>query len=500
MAETHSLLFTSSLQVPHVRRIYRYALISAKTRAARIASPSQRVRSMAVWLVFLFVALGGEARAVPELAPDEKQNISGEAAAFESIDALLREVGNPQAQTAGGTPLGASSILLTNDSSGAGVQAPDAPDAVGSRNPSALPSVSSGDVAVGSSSLEPLQLAKSSADDRKTESTQSDLEPPALSSSSSGVTPGQGEKVPSGAVDGQNAQFASASSSEGKGMIAEILSGSKTEAKEFAKLMVAILGALLGVTLIAWQIMKSREGKDGSTTKSVRALQLSATLALGPKRQILLVRVRDTELALASTEHGISLLGEVGNSNRSAVASQLVASPVTVGSAVERAYAPAALPPPETTAVNADAPRNQMTGKKSEILRKALETIESRKKGDGSATESKAPAVSRSSSGAHESRQDSSSTGAGLSSEARNSPVHASRSTLPPGSEAQRFKKFFANSYKNQNTDRQEPRPTTQRAAVQSFDSVTTQNETENQTDNVAQLIREKLKQMRTIS
>lgn len=73
-----------------------------------------------------------------------------------------------------------------------------------------------------------------------------------------------------------------------------------------------ILGlAAAGVTLV-----RIRQGRSFGGPKSERQMQLVSSLALSPKRQILLVRVRDKEVALASTEHGITLLTEMAASGR----------------------------------------------------------------------------------------------------------------------------------------------------------------------------------------
>lgn len=355
-----------------------------------------------------------------------------------------------------------------------------------------------------SPALESMQLASGPTDEPKTEVSQKSTEEHPSPGYSPGLVPNHPAQAPSRfGNDGVSQGAVSSAVSSGadtNGIFTEILSGSKTDGRDFTKLLLSVLGALLGVTLIAWHLVKSRETRESSATKSVRALQLSATLPLGPKRQILLVRVRDTELALASTEHGISLLGKVGNSNRSAVASQLITSPVASTPAVERAHAPIALPVPETRQIAPEPPRSQVTGKKSEILRKALETIESRKKGDSGSFESKAPTARRSSSGTEDLRQERPVSQDMSLGERQKTQANASRSTLPPGPEAQRFKKFFTNSYKSQNTERQEQKASNQANAGQEIDRVVTSIESENQTDNVAQLIREKLKQMRTIS
>lgn len=75
---------------------------------------------------------------------------------------------------------------------------------------------------------------------------------------------------------------------------------------------------ILGMAATGLLIVKLRQGKNFGTAKSERQMQIISSLALSPKRQILLVKIRDKEVALASTEAGISLLTEIDSPFRSA--------------------------------------------------------------------------------------------------------------------------------------------------------------------------------------
>jgi hypothetical protein len=200
---------------------------------------------------------------------------------------------------------------------------------------------------------------------------------------------------------------------------------------------------------------------------------------------VLLIRVRDTEIAVASTEHGLSLLSEVRESNAQAIESISAAK-------AER------LPRPLPVVDGAESIPSRMLAAstretKSEILKKALESIESKR--------AKQTQVSR----------DESEDEIPLP---KRDNRQAQRNTKPTPTENQttatltspgtpRLKKFFANSYKQSNDRDNDPehQNTTQRAASRSELASTQSTETaSSQTDNVAQLIRDKLKQMRAIN
>lgn len=73
---------------------------------------------------------------------------------------------------------------------------------------------------------------------------------------------------------------------------------------------------ILGLAATGILLIRVRQGRSFGMGKSERELQLINCLALSPKRQILLVRIRDKEVALASTEQGITLLTEIESSSR----------------------------------------------------------------------------------------------------------------------------------------------------------------------------------------
>lgn len=73
---------------------------------------------------------------------------------------------------------------------------------------------------------------------------------------------------------------------------------------------------ILGLAATGVMMVRLRQGKTFGLNKSEKQMQLVSTLALSPKRQIILVRIRDKEVALASTEQGITLLTEMQSQNK----------------------------------------------------------------------------------------------------------------------------------------------------------------------------------------
>jgi flagellar biogenesis protein FliO len=75
---------------------------------------------------------------------------------------------------------------------------------------------------------------------------------------------------------------------------------------------------ILGIAAAGVLTVRLKQGRGLSAGKAEKQLQLITTMSLSPKRQIMLVRIRDKEVALASTEHGITLLTELnGDQNLS---------------------------------------------------------------------------------------------------------------------------------------------------------------------------------------
>lgn len=68
---------------------------------------------------------------------------------------------------------------------------------------------------------------------------------------------------------------------------------------------------ILGLAAVGVMVVRLRQGKAFGLNRSEKQMQLISTLALSPKRQILLIRIRDKEVAVAATEHGMTVLTEM---------------------------------------------------------------------------------------------------------------------------------------------------------------------------------------------
>ncbi|MFZ9519895.1 MAG: flagellar biosynthetic protein FliO [Silvanigrellaceae bacterium] len=75
---------------------------------------------------------------------------------------------------------------------------------------------------------------------------------------------------------------------------------------------------ILGIAALGILAVRLKQGKVSFSSRGEKQLQLVTSMALSPKRQIVLVRIRDKEVALASTEHGITLLTEMAAPQRQA--------------------------------------------------------------------------------------------------------------------------------------------------------------------------------------
>jgi flagellar biogenesis protein FliO len=75
---------------------------------------------------------------------------------------------------------------------------------------------------------------------------------------------------------------------------------------------------ILGIAALGILAVKLKQGKGAFSSRGEKQLQLVTAMALSPKRQIVLVRIRDKEVALASTEHGITMLTELAAPMRQA--------------------------------------------------------------------------------------------------------------------------------------------------------------------------------------
>lgn len=73
----------------------------------------------------------------------------------------------------------------------------------------------------------------------------------------------------------------------------------------------AVSFLVLGMAATGLLVVKLKHGKRLTGGKLERQMQVVSTLPLSPKRQLLLVKIKGKEIALASTENGITLLTEI---------------------------------------------------------------------------------------------------------------------------------------------------------------------------------------------
>lgn len=121
--------------------------------------------------------------------------------------------------------------------------------------------------------------------------------------SSSDLAPAQAAPQASAPADASSAQSA-------QDPLAELRVGPAAGPNDLWKglsVAVVFLGALAGGGVM---LVKGR--KRGLFQSPERHMEVLSSLSLSPKRQILLVRIRDQEFAVSSTEQGISFLSEVG--------------------------------------------------------------------------------------------------------------------------------------------------------------------------------------------
>ena len=215
----------------------------------------------------------------------------------------------------------------------------------------------------------------------------------------------------------QNTSSSAANNDASQAQVSESFFQTKSSYAELGgdiwKTTAAIFGILLLVALASYQWIRRRQAGLEQGLPKVRPLQILATLPVGPKRQILLIRVKDQEIAVASTEQGIQMLSNItqiaSHPMAQSYAHQLTQNTLASASSEIRSMPPShlaeALAPQLTSqeqdkegsiqhsqriakakTTTATSRQKEVTrdrgqsGTKSEILRKALETIENRKK------------------------------------------------------------------------------------------------------------------------
>jgi flagellar biogenesis protein FliO len=62
---------------------------------------------------------------------------------------------------------------------------------------------------------------------------------------------------------------------------------------------------------IGMSIVRMRRGKSGGNSRPEKPMEVVSALPIGPKRQIMIIRIRDQEIVIASTENGVTMLTDV---------------------------------------------------------------------------------------------------------------------------------------------------------------------------------------------
>ncbi len=70
---------------------------------------------------------------------------------------------------------------------------------------------------------------------------------------------------------------------------------------------------LVAFALFGVSVVKLKKGSKKGSTRSEKPMEIVSSMALGPKRQLMIVRIRDQEIVIASTEAGVTMLTEVAN-------------------------------------------------------------------------------------------------------------------------------------------------------------------------------------------
>lgn len=142
--------------------------------------------------------------------------------------------------------------------------------------------------------------------------------------------------------------------------------------------------AIFGIAILGMTMVRLKRRGALAFQKQEKDMEILSTLPVGPKRQIILVKIRDQEIALASTEQGLSFLTEV-IAAKPTVTRGLPAA-ITNKVIQARAHATEALPRAVTSETNAathkEAVSENLSAKKpeakSEIFLQALKSLKAK--------------------------------------------------------------------------------------------------------------------------
>jgi flagellar biogenesis protein FliO len=212
--------------------------------------------------------------------------------------------------------------------------------------------------------------------------------------------------------------------------------------------------ALIGVTVV-----KLKKGKKQGSTRAEKPMEVVSSMAIGPKRQLMIVRIRDQEIVIASTETGVTMLTDVSNKpQRPTIADMRPLQQLTKAT-------PDVIVSPREQKHNYDSDSEETSARKSDFLQKALNNLKEKK--------SSRPAISTD---AYETDGEPQIDFKSESKKARSPALSGNKNG---------FNKFFANAF-----EQEASRSIGKKTAIKS------QPEPEESVENVTKMIREKLKNM----
>jgi flagellar biogenesis protein FliO len=218
----------------------------------------------------------------------------------------------------------------------------------------------------------------------------------------------------------------------------------------------AITLFLAALGLVGYSMVRVRNHKGTKNTRPEKPMEIISSMNIGPKRQLLIVRVRNQEIVIASTEAGVTMLSEVAKENQQ--------RPVLADMRPLTQLARAAASAPQQSEADSMSSSNYAsnmlgtdeatTARKSDLLTKALNNLKEKK------------AAAKSSDTEKSTRQ---------------SAPTPTLSNNPAG-----FNKFFANAFEQE--------------AKRTINRQNTENDGngDDSVENVSKLIREKLKNIQS--
>jgi flagellar biogenesis protein FliO len=215
----------------------------------------------------------------------------------------------------------------------------------------------------------------------------------------------------------------------------------------------AITLFLAAIGLVGYSMVRVRNHKGTKNPRPEKPMEIISSMNIGPKRQLLIVRVRNQEIVIASTEAGVTMLSEVAKETQQQRPMVADMRPLT-----QLARASVAAPQQSDTdsmstpnyASNIRAAEEATTTRKSDLLTKALNNLKEKKAAVKNSETEKS---------------------------ARQSGPTPTLSSNPAG-----FNKFFANAFEQE--------------AKRNLNSQRSDNDgnADDSVENVSKLIREKLK------